>query len=205
MQEFKYKIEFALEEEYSIILKLIHKCFEKEEFIGFASKIKAELGADFKGDVDVDSSEYMEFVTTYVTPARQAYAARVVNVSPSALIIFIAVLMILLISMALFRSPAVALMPDVTPKPLRSKGNAIINLMGTVAGVLALVLGMIFATEVPGKTDFGPYMVSVAALMIVALIIFVFTVKENKWAKEMEIESEIFKVCQEHYRNVLQF
>ena len=45
------------------------------------------------------------------------------------LIGFIAVLLTVLISMATFRSPAVALMPDVTVKPLRSKGNAIINLM----------------------------------------------------------------------------
>ena len=45
-------------------------------------------------------------------------------------ICFIIGLGLLLISMGTYRSPAVALMPDVTPKPLRSKANAIINLMG---------------------------------------------------------------------------
>ena len=60
---------------------------------------------------------------------------------------FIGVLLVVLISMATFRSPAVALMPDVTIKPLRSKGNAIINLMGTAGGIIVLVLGMVFATS----------------------------------------------------------
>ena len=55
------------------------------------------------------------------------------------LILFIIALGIVLIFVATYRSPAVALMPDVTIKPLRSKGNAIINLMGAVGGVVALI------------------------------------------------------------------
>ena len=54
-------------------------------------------------------------------------------------ILFIGVLLLLLISMAFYRSPAVALMPDLTPKPLRSKGNAIINLMGALGGIFTLL------------------------------------------------------------------
>ena len=50
--------------------------------------------------------------------------------------------------MATFRSPAVALMPDVTPKPLRSKANAVINLMGSAGGIIVLALGMVFGTPV---------------------------------------------------------
>ena len=56
--------------------------------------------------------------------------------------LFVVILLAALISMATFRSPAVALMPDVTCKPHRSKGNAIINLMGTAGGLLILVLGL---------------------------------------------------------------
>ena len=63
------------------------------------------------------------------------------------LIGFIVLLGLLLISMATYRSPAVALMPDVTIKPLRSKANAVINLMGTAGGILVLVLGIVFATS----------------------------------------------------------
>ena len=96
-------------------------------------------------------------------------------------------------------------MPDVTVKPLRSKGNAIINLMGTVAGVIALVLGMIFSTEEPGKTDFGFYMISVSALMIVSLIIFVLTVKEKAWVKEMEEDTVKFGIVEKEESNNLQY
>ena len=56
------------------------------------------------------------------------------------LILFVGTLFFLLISMGFYRSPAIALMPDLTPKPLRSKGNAIINLMGAVGGVYTLLM-----------------------------------------------------------------
>lgn len=63
------------------------------------------------------------------------------------LVLFIASLFLALVAMSTFRSPAVSLMPDVTPKPLRSKGNAIINLLGSVGGLIVLVLIMIFDTS----------------------------------------------------------
>ena len=56
----------------------------------------------------------------------------------TSLIVFVVVLGALLITMGTYRSPAVALMPDVTPKPVRSKGNAVINLMGAVGGAFTL-------------------------------------------------------------------
>ena len=103
--------------------------------------------------------------------------------------LFIIILLLTLISMATFRSPAVALMPDVTIKPLRSKGNAIINLMGTAGGIIILVFGMVFKTGTPGKTDFLPYIIAVCGVMLGGLLIFLFTVKENKWVADMEEES----------------
>ena len=69
--------------------------------------------------------------TNYVVPARQACARDAAAANPGALVVFVGLLLIILLSMATFRSPAVALMPDVTPKPLRSKANAVINLMGS--------------------------------------------------------------------------
>ena len=101
------------------------------------------------------------------------------------LVIFIGVLLLVLISMATFRSPAVALMPDVTVKPLRSKGNAIINLMGTAGGILVLVLGMIFNTSGNKYMQYTGYVIAVCAIMITGLCIFLATVKERKWAEEM--------------------
>ena len=91
--------------------------------------------------------------------------------------------------MATFRSPAVALMPDVTVKPLRSKGNAVINLMGTGGGILVLVLGMIFKTSDNKYMQYTGYVASVCAIMILGLVVFIATVKEKKWAEEMEAET----------------
>jgi len=103
---------------------------------------------------------------------------------------FIGVLLLVLISMATFRSPAVALMPDVTVKPLRSKGNAIINLMGTAGGILVLVLGMIFNTSGNKYMAYTGYVVAVCCIMLAGLCVFVLTVKERKWAAEMEEQTK---------------
>ena len=102
-----------------------------------------------------------------------------------ALLPFVILLGLLLISMGTYRSPAVALMPDVTPKPLRSKGNAIINLMGALGGVFTLaVTGMLVGTQADGRPDYQPLFIAVSALMVVAVLILLFFVKENKLAAE---------------------
>lgn len=108
----------------------------------------------------------------------------------NSLTVFILLLLGALISMAIFRSPAVALMPDVTVKPLRSKANAVINLMGTFGGILILLFATVFKTSEKGKTDFRFYIIAVCAVMIVALVIFLLTVKEPLWAREMQEETE---------------
>ena len=104
--------------------------------------------------------------------------------------VFIGVLLVTLISMATFRSPAVALMPDVTCKPLRSKGNAIINLMGTAGGLLVLVLGMIVKVGEEYMHNLFPYYIAVCGIMLFGLVIFLLTVRENKWAKEMQEDTK---------------
>ncbi len=109
--------------------------------------------------------------------------------NPLPLVGFIATLLVVLIAMATFRSPAVALMPDVTVKPLRSKGNAIINLTGTAGGILVLVLGMVFATSKNHYMQYTPYVLAVVAIMMTGLIVFLLSVKEKKWAAEMEEET----------------
>ena len=106
--------------------------------------------------------------------------------NPLPLVGFIATLLVVLIAMATFRSPAVALMPDVTVKPLRSKGNAIINLTGTAGGILVLVLGMVFATSKNLYMPYTGYVVAVCCVMLTGFIVFLLSVKEKKWAEEME-------------------
>ena len=109
--------------------------------------------------------------------------------NPLPLVGFIATLLVVLIAMATFRSPAVALMPDVTIKPLRSKANAIINLTGTAGGILVLALGIVFATSKKLYMSYTGYVIAVVAIMLTGLVVFLLCVKEKKWASEMEEES----------------
>ncbi len=100
-------------------------------------------------------------------------------------VIFLAVLFFTLVSMGLYRSPAVALMPDVTPNHLRSRANAVINLMGAVGGVYALVMIKVLVGK--GETpDYLPLFASIAAVMAIAVGILVITIRENKLREEVE-------------------
>ena len=155
--------------------------FTKEEFTAIRSQITDESGKT------VTNPDY----TNYVTPARQAYAWQVTAEHPGTLVFFIAVLLVILVAMATFRSPAVALMPDVTMKPLRSKANAVINLMGSAGGILVLVLGMVFATSAVRNSlmSYTGYFGVIAAIMLAALVIFMLTVRETEWAEQMQRDS----------------
>ncbi len=131
--------------------------------------------------------------TNLLVAARTAYASMTTKENAAPLVIFIIVLLITLISMATFRSPAVALMPDVTVKPLRSKANAIINLMGTAGGIIVLALGMVFGTGAI-KNQMMSYSIFVGAVctvMAIGLIVFLLKVRETKWANEMLEEQAI--------------
>lgn len=99
-------------------------------------------------------------------------------------ILFMASLGVVLLAMASYRSPAVALMPDVTPKPLRSKANAVINLMGTLGGAYALVMTLLFYTE-DGSSNV-PVFLGVVIIMVLSVIFLLFTVKEKKLAETMK-------------------
>ena len=121
-------------------------------------------------------------------------ALEITMANPLPLIGFIATLLVVLIAMATFRSPAVALMPDVTVKPLRSKGNAVINLMGTAGGIIVLVLGMVFATSKNHYMQYTGYVVAVVSVMLTGLIVFILTVKEREWADDMERDTVKFGI-----------
>ena len=112
--------------------------------------------------------------------------------SPLKLASFVIVLALLLIAMGSYRSPSVALMPDVTPKPLRSRANAIINLMGAVGGVLYLAFAAVLypnskvkALEEAGKhVDYQPLFLIVSAVMFLAVGILFLTIRERKLTEE---------------------
>ena len=93
--------------------------------------------------------------------------------------LFIGALFAILVSMGLYRSPAVALMPDLTPNKLRSKGNAVINLMGAVGGVYTLIMIKVLVKS-GDRPDYRPLFISLAALMIGAVLVLVLTINERK-------------------------
>jgi MFS family permease len=163
-------------EEFSVCEK-----FTKEEFTSIEMYVGNKV-----------SSEYKD----YVVPARQAYARKLTAENPGKLIVFIAVLLITLLSMATFRSPAVALMPDVTVKPLRSKANSIINLMGAAGGIIVLILGMVFGT---GKSEnalmnYTAFFCVIAGIMLLALFVFKLTVNEPKLVAQMEEDTKKYGI-----------
>ncbi len=104
---------------------------------------------------------------------------------------FIGVLALLLIAMGSYRSPAVALMPDVTPKPLRSKANAIINLMGAIGGIIYLIITTFLYSKsrVEGleHVNYLPIFIIVGGIMVLALLILLFFINEPELCKKQAL------------------
>ncbi len=112
---------------------------------------------------------------------------------------FTVTLILLLIVMATYRTPAVAYMPDVTEKPLRSKANAIINLVGYLGGIFATIMMMVLlksSENAAGETvyaddqSFMPVFLVIAGFMLVTVLVMVFTVRENRVLAETHIVDE---------------
>ena len=114
-----------------------------------------------------------------------SYAA---EAAPFKFVSFVVVLGLLLIAMGTYRSPAVALMPDVTPKPLRSKGNAIINLMGALGGIIYLGVAAVLYPTAKVKelahVNYQPLFLVVSAIMVIAIVVLLLTIREPKLAAE---------------------
>ena len=156
---------------------VLREIMDKEAFVAIRSD-----------NIELIDGETFSKYANYVVPARQACAADATAQQPVPLILFVVLLLAVLIAMAIFRSPAVALMPDVTIKPLRSKANAVINLMGTAGGMLVLALGIVFATSAVKNAmmSYILYYGVVAVIMLGAMFLFKKTVKEPEWAAQME-------------------
>ena len=108
----------------------------------------------------------------------------------------VAMMAIVLIFMMMYRNPAVALMPDITPKPLRAKANGIINIMGYIGGAFATVLGLFLVlSNYINAPDHErtlwvielPFIIASVLMVISALVLFA-TIKENKIEQEMAEE-----------------
>ena len=104
------------------------------------------------------------------------------------LILFLISTGAVLLSMSFYRSPAVALMPDITPRELRSKGNAVIMLMGTAGVIYSMIMIKVLVKTPEGAEtpDYMPLFLSMMAFMFIGTLILVLTVPENKWSKEVK-------------------
>lgn len=138
---------------------------------------------------DDGAKQFTDDYKLYVKTGLNSFASDQVNENitkkePASLIIYMVILLVVLVAMATFRSPAVALMPDVTPKPLRSQANAIINLAGGVGGAIAFLIYTI--TLLINPTGFVAIFVAVGAAMMILLALFLWLVREKKLVKECE-------------------
>lgn len=119
---------------------------------------------------------------------------------------------IILIIMNMYRNPAVALMPDVTPKPLRAKANGIINFVGYLGAILAGALAMFLKITNDSSSNWLPSssgytnaiiaFVIASAFMILALVILVLKIKENKLVEEAAEELELGEEMAETHSSV---
>ena len=110
----------------------------------------------------------------------------------------IVMMFIVVVFMMMYRNPAVSLMPDMTPKPLRSRANGIINIMGYIGGAFGTLVGIVFVLSSylndEGSWEYNniwaieaPFLIASILMVISALVLF-FTIKENKIALEVKDE-----------------
>ncbi|MBQ2158459.1 MAG: MFS transporter [Oscillospiraceae bacterium] len=103
---------------------------------------------------------------------------------------------IVLMFMMMYRNPAVALMPDITPKPLRAKANGIINIMGYLGGAFATVLGIFLKLSDYITKERNLWVIEIpfiiaSVLMVISAFVLFATIKENKLHKELKAEMEL--------------
>jgi MFS family permease len=169
------KNEFNLKETISGVIMAIDNVlalFMLPLFGMFSDKVKSPLG---KRTPFIVIGTALAVIAMSFIP----YAAKTVNMT-----LFFVTLGIVLLAMSSYRSPTVALMPDITPKPLRSKANAVINLMGAVGGVYALVMSLLLLKD-DDNNSYMKVFLTVSALMVGAVILLVITIRENKLSSEI--------------------
>lgn len=158
----------------------------------FPMKLRSKLGRRIPFIVCGSVLAAVTFVL--VNYAHNAHSLALMLVSTAFVLIF----------MCLYRTPAVALMPDVTPKPIRSNANAIINVMGTVGGVVTLVMMelLLKTAEAPDGTLYiignnWALVIAIVAFMVLAAVVMAIKVKENKFAEESRLIMERLQMLDE--------
>ena len=97
-----------------------------------------------------------------------------------ALPLFIASIVTMLLAMAVYRTPVIALMPDITPSQYRSQANGVINFMGGVGAIIAFLVGSSLYEKSPSL----PFWVGAALVVIASALVLIF-IREPKGYKEV--------------------
>lgn len=160
------------------------------------AQVNAAGGTDKASDVLKGESlvQFNGFLSAFYS-AQESMAASVTKTQPAIFICFIVSLLGVLVSMSSFRSPAIALMPDVTPKPLRSQANAIITFMGGAGGLASIILYTLLA-----KQRYQSHLAlffTLAGVMIVMLIAYLCTVREKRFVEERMLEEQKWNIVDE--------
>lgn len=146
------------------------------------------------GDIKTGNDNYTKYVesgmSTYISETVYREATDTAD-GHTSLAVYMVILLLVLIAMATFRSPAVALMPDVTPKPLRSPANAVINLCGGIGGAIAF---LIYTVVLFGERleNYVIIFASVAAGMLLLLAGYLAFVREKKMVERCH------EICKEY-------
>ncbi|HFI0139600.1 TPA: MFS transporter [Streptococcus suis] len=96
---------------------------------------------------------------------------------------------LVLFAMSISRAPAIALMPDLTSKPLRSKANAIINLMGAVGAILTLI-ALALLVDKSDQPDYTDLFLTVGLILLVSFAILRWKIDEKKWPSQSKTKSK---------------
>ena len=139
---------------------------------------------------------------TFLTPfyeTQRLIAAQVRGENVGLLVAFIIMLLAVLVAMASYRSPAIALMPDVTPKPLRSQANALITFMGGAGGLVSIIIYTVYNALAPERYSASHIwlFVTLGAIMLIMLIAFMSVVRENKFVQMRYDEEKRWSVVDE--------
>mgnify|MGYP001145429660 CR=1 FL=1 len=104
--------------------------------------------------------------------------------------LFVACTITLILSMAIWRTPVVALMPDITPSKFRSQANGVINFMGGVGSIIAFLIG----SQLYERNQAFPFWLGSGLVILAALLVFIFIKEPKIYEEDPEAERpKLFK------------
>src|SRR5690554_1731583 len=163
--------------------EVIFNNIDDQTLVGRYHKIITKNNTMYEMDHVLTSFEHRDIADVYyVSLSQKAWSET--KADPTNLILFMVVLFVVLIAMSVYRTPAVALMPDVTIRQFRSKANAVINLLGSAGAVVSIGIMTVFGLSNKSYVGYTPAFIATGALMLVALLVFMLTVNENKLVEE---------------------